>query len=191
MADYTKLPSRDHVLAHRQERLENGFIFPLTITSLGMDETINARIRRIATIDRAVLEGLPTNLQDVIFEGINEFQKEQKAAEGMDDPRNLTEMMGNNDKIMNAADAWCKAAFIHPRLVDTRAEIADEDTWLVEDVEPEDRAAVLMLCLDSDSAQLKKLKMFRPSRATAVQNNAPVSLTEASERRVATEQGGV
>lgn len=172
------LPSRDAIRKLKRERIENGMLFPLTATSIGLEEPIQARIRRVTTVDRAVLEQLPQDLQDTLYAGMTEFQREMKNAGDAPDPQSLIEMMTNNDKIVRAANAWCKAAFIHPRLVDAEHEITDEHTWLVTDIEPEDRVAVLMLSLDADSPQIKKLKLFRPQGGPALPNGENLSVAK-------------
>lgn len=185
------LPTREAIKRLRQERLENGLMFPLNATSVGLDEPIEVRIRRITTIDNAVLDQLPKDLKVVLYEGIEEFQKEMKKAENAAEPTNLEEMMANNGKIVKAAKAWAKAAFIHPRLVDTEAEITDENTWTVEDVEAEDLVAILMLSLNADSDQIKKLKLFRPAGRPAVANSENLPVAQDSVRLLESAGAGV
>lgn len=187
MAKITALPTRDAIRRNRRDRLENGMTFPLEVTSLGfdVDEPLRARVRRISTIDSATLEGLPDELKQTVFDGLQEFEKERKAAEGMTDPENLAGMLANNSKIVDVATAWCKAAFINPRLYDTEAEAAkhsDPDpnivAWLVDDVDPEDRVSLFMACVDSSSPAMRKLKVFRPEREALVQDDAPRAVAE-------------
>lgn len=187
----TPLPSREAIRKHRQERLENGMLFPLNATSIGLEDTIYARIRRITTLDRAVIAGLPNDLQETLFQGINEFQQAMKNADGREDPQSMLEMLANNDTILEAADTWCTAAFIHPKLVKTEAEIDSPTTWLVADVEPEDRVAVFMLSLDADSPQVKKLKLFRPAGRSAALHDAHVPVAPDTVRVLETVGAGV
>lgn len=191
MAEITKLPMLDAVRRHRQERLENGFLFPLSATSIGMEEVIHARVRRLSSVDRAAVQALPADMQQVIWDGLKEFQAEQKKAGDDADPDSLLEMLAGNEKILKTANAYCRAAFIHPRLVLNQSEITDENTWLVDDVEAEDRIALFLACMDADSPQVRKLKMFRPTRRELATDGEAVSMAEASLRAVGTESGGV
>lgn len=187
----TKLPSREAIRKHRQDRIENGFLFPLTATSVGLEEVIEVRVRRLSTVDRAAIEQLPQDMQTVVWEGLKEFQAEQRKMADMDEPDNMAEMLSNNEKILKAADAWCRAAFIYPRLVLTEKEITNEGIWLVEDVEAEDRVAILMASLDADSPQVKKLKMFRPQWGIHVEDGSAVPVAPEAESVVESSTNGL
>jgi hypothetical protein len=192
MADnITPLPMLDALRRHKQDRLENGYLFPLNATSIGLPEVIHARVRRLNSMDEAAINTLPQDMQETIWQGLKEFQAEQKKAAGMEDPQNLVEMMANNKKILKTADAWCLAAFIHPRLVRSDAEITGPDTWNVEDVEAEDRVAIFMACMDADSDQVKKLKLFRPTWGRAVSDGEAGPVAAETVRAVGPALAGV
>ena len=198
MPEIKPLPSFEDILAELQEKQENGMTFPLTATSIGRPEVMQARIRRITTINRVTLMGLPDDLQNTLFEGITEFQSEMASADTNADPQSLVEMAANNDKIVKAATQWCLAAFIYPRLVPTIEEARaqskahpDETVWPIQAIEPEDRVAVLMLSLDADSPQIKKLQLFRPQRQAALPDGAAVPVAETPVRLLEAAPAGV
>lgn len=193
--DLKPLPTREALKKFREDRLINGMIFPLNATSVGMeeDEKVHVRVRRISTIDRATLEQLPEDLKVTLYEGIEEFQREMKKAQEQNiEPANLDEMMANNDKIVKASKTFALAAFIHPRLVQTEAEIKGQtDVWTVDDIEAEDLVAIMTICLNADSDQVKKLKLFRPQRALDAANGQNLSVAETSVRLLEPQGTGV
>ena len=190
--DYFPLPSMESIEAFQEEQLVNGFTFPLTATSLGRPEPMLARVRRLSTIDKAAINALPSEMRDVIFEGLTEFNKQQKIMADADDPTSMNEMMANNDKVLAAANAWCEAAFIHPQIVRTREQaVGKQNTWYLDLIHPEDRVGLLFACLDADNGNAAKLKMFRPKRRDAVENGGNVSMAETAERPVESQPSGV
>jgi hypothetical protein len=169
--------TRDAYLQHQQKIREQGLQFPLAASSLGMDDPLKARARRINTTDRAAIEALPTAVQETVWKGIKEFERQQKAATPA---QSLIEAAIKNEEQMAAADAFCIAAFmgiyqgddqIASGLVGTTAELAGSpDAWVVTDIAAEDRISFFYACLDADSASAKQLKMFRgpaPERVPA------------------------
>lgn len=191
MAKIQPLPSHEMIKRLREERLLNGFTFPLTATSVGLDDVIYARVRRISSLDEAAINQLPQDMQKVVWDGLQEFQEQQKASADLPDPQSLVEAMANNKKILATANAWCRASFIHPKLVMTEAEITDENTWLVESVDAEDRVALFMASLDADSPQVKKLKMFRPEWGQLAPNGEARAMAAEALHVVEPEGAGV
>ncbi len=174
MTDGLKFISRDALLEHRRRQREDGYLFPLTATSIGLDEPLVAHVRRLNLTDRAAIDLLPQDVQGVVWEGVKEFDKLQKANRaGKDSPDSLDEAILNNEKSMKAADAFCIAAFIEPKLVATEADLpANGAAYVVTDIAAEDRIGLFMVCVDADSARAKNLKMFRRQPSPAVQNGA-------------------
>jgi hypothetical protein len=170
MTDGLKFISRDALLEHRRRQREDGYLFPLTATSIGLDETMTAHVRRLNLTDRAAIDLLPKDVQGVVWEGVKEFDKLQKASKaGRDSPDSLDEAILNNEKSMKAADAFCIAAFIEPRLVATEADLTD-GAYVVTDIAAEDRIGLFMICVDADSARAKNLKLFRRKPHADVSN---------------------
>lgn len=163
------LPTRTALLEHRRRQQEDGFTFPLAATSVGMDDLIHARVRRLNTTDRASIEMLPTAVQDTVFSGMKAFEKEQKAAEEAGKPESLGEVVLSNQRVLLAADAVCMAAFIEPVLVKSETELSQHPgAWLVSDIAEEDRISFFMACADADSASARQLKTFRPKPTESV-----------------------
>ena len=163
------LPTRTALLEHRRRQQEDGFLFPLAATSVGMDETLQARVRRLNTTDRASIEMLPSAVQDTVFSGMKAFEKEQKAAEEAGKPGSLSDVVLSNQRVLLAADAVCIAAFIEPKLVATEDELAaNPGAYTVNDIAAEDRISFFMACADADSASARQLKTFRHKPAESV-----------------------
>jgi hypothetical protein len=170
MTDGLKFISRDALLEHRRRQREDGYLFPLTATSIGMDEPMTAHVRRLNLTDRAAIDLLPKDVQGVVWEGVKEFDKLQKASKnGKADPDTLDEAILNNEKSMKAADAFCIAAFIAPRLVATESDLT-AGAYVVSDIAAEDRIGLFMICVDADSARAKNLKLFRRKPDADVSN---------------------
>ncbi|MDQ3541389.1 MAG: hypothetical protein M3440_11940 [Chloroflexota bacterium] len=161
---------RAALIENRRRQREYGFAFEFTVSNLGIpedDQIKQGRVRRLNLADRATIDALPTHLQSTVWEGVKEFEKLQKANRaGKADPQSLMEAVMNNQKSMKAADAFCVAAFISPVIVATEDEFDrnPEANYVVTDIAEEDRLNVFMICLDGDSEQAKKLKLFRPER---------------------------
>jgi hypothetical protein len=160
--------SREAVLEHRRKQQDIGFTFPLAATSLGMDEPIRARVRRLSLLDKAAVDRLSQDAQELVWAGIKVMRDERKRRERSGDdeiePETLEESLAQSEKTMPAANAFCVASFIEPRLVATQREVAQvPGSWWVEDIHEDDRLAFWIACNDSSSDQAKRLKMFRPS----------------------------
>ncbi len=161
---------RNALLENRRRQREDGYMFEFTASNLGIpedDQIKPGRVRRLNLADRATIDALPTHLQSTVWEGVKEFEKLQKANKaGKEDPQSLSEAVMNNQKSLRAANAFCVAAFISPVIVVTEEEFErnTEAQYVVTDIAEEDRINVFMLCLDGDSEQAKKLKLFRPER---------------------------
>ena len=177
------LRTREAFLQHQRAIRDNGLLFPLAATSLGMDSVLQARVRRINTTDRAAIEALPTAVQETVWRGIKEFEKQQKQATPA---QSLIDAAMKNEEQMIAANAFCVAAFmgifdgedeIATGLVDTEAEIdTHPGAWAVNDIAAEDRISFTLACLDADSASARQLKMFRPTQPKHVPAGAAVGL---------------
>ena len=167
----TSFPSRDQLIEQKRLTNENGYTFPLAATSIVQGTDLTARVRRLSTTDRASINALPTAIQETVWAGI------QKFADMVNDggkPDSLIEAATRNDEIRKAADGFCIAAFIEPRLVATEADLTgNPGAYLVSDIEAEDRISFMYACLDADSAQAKQLKTFRPKPSQHVSPVAP------------------
>lgn len=187
----------DNAIAEfRRNQMENGFTFPLSATFAGWDEDGDnteipeARIRRISTLDQAVISSLPEEIQQTVWNGMKEFQEQQKKLQAAGEAQNLGEMFANNDKILKAATIFCRAAFIMPQLVQTPDQLGP-GKWLEERVAPEDRVNVFIVCMDADSEAMKKLKVFRPERHLATANDAALQAPQVTLRAVESPSAGV
>ncbi len=187
------IPSRAALLKHKTAQLELGYEFTLAATSIGMPTPITARIRRLSLMDRSTIKDLPEPVQATVWEGLKDLQKEQKRLqdEGID-PETLLDGLKNNERMLKAADPFCVAAFIEPRVVaDERDLNGDATAWVVSDIAPEDRLAVFILCADAESEQARKLKLFRPRSVIDVSNHAVVSAVPAPIRDLGPDERGV
>jgi hypothetical protein len=199
MAGFTKLPTLEALRTFKEDREINGLIFPLNATSIGMENVMEVRVRRISSVDTAAIQMLPQEIQDTVWEGIDELKAAQKGLEGAGEPDNLSEMLANNTKIVNAARIWSRAAFIYPRLAENdteriklEREITDETpVWTVDDIEAEDLVSILMMCLDADGAAAKKLKSFRPEWTPGLPDGAPGAVAEPALESVGSASTGL
>lgn len=192
MAEFS-IPTRSALLKHKRDQQELGYTITLAATSMGLAEPIVARIQRLSMLDRSTLEGLPVPVQETVWEGLKDLQKEQKRLqdEGID-PETLLDGLKNNERMLKAADPFCVAAFIEPRLVATERELQDTpDAWVVTDVSPEDRLNVFIVCADAESEQAKKLKLFRPRSVIDVQHHEVVPAAPAAVRDLGSEERGL
>ncbi len=147
---------------HRRDQQELGFEFELVASSLGLAEPLKARVRRVTMNDPDAFEQLSMPVQRVVQEGISELRAEQRRS-GRDESESVEETLRGNRKVLRVADAFAKASFISPVLVDTDAEAdAHEDAVKVSDIHPEDRIRWFIVCQDADSMAAAKLKLFRP-----------------------------
>lgn len=161
MSDFSTI-SRSALLEHRRKQLEDGYLFPLTATSIGMDEVLKARVRRLTILDRAAIESLPQHVQQAVWEGNKEAERMSKQMAGQD-PQSLIESATKNETILPAANAWAIASFIEPRLVATEPELSGASgAWVVDDIAAEDRVSFFLACMDADSTSARQLKLFRP-----------------------------
>lgn len=175
MSERFTVISRDKMIAARKNSMEKGFWFPLETTSIQVGEEIKVNVRRISMMDKAILEILPLNVQNVVWEGLQEYQREVKKAQAAGDPQSLAEAVRNNSQALKAADAWCIASFIRPRIVRTEDELAlYPDAWLLDDIAPEDRVSLMQACTDSSSDAAKLLKTFREEPQADARDNGTV-----------------
>lgn len=170
MSSNIRALSRQAYLQHQKDLREKGLEFPLAASSIGHADPLYARVRRINTTDRAAIEALPTAIQDVVWRGIKEFEKQTKTATPA---QSLIEAAIKNESQMSAADGYCIAAFmgiyqgdeqLASGLVATEADLIESpEAWVVTDIEAEDRISFFYACIDADSASAKQLKTFRGS----------------------------
>lgn len=184
--------SNDAITEFRRKQLTDGYTFPLTSTFAGMDEDDvgDARVRRISSLDSAVLESLPNEVQATVWAGMDAMRKFQNEAKSRGEPTNLKEMMANNREIITAASEWCIAAFIQPKLVKTEAELTP-GAWLVDRVHEEDRVNIFLMCMDNDSDAMKKLRLFRPERRSDAEDDAAGGTPEPAIRSLGVVESGV
>jgi len=151
---------------HRRDQQELGFEFELVASSLGRAEPLKARVRRVTMNDPDAFEQLSMPVQRVVQEGISELRAEQRRS-GRDETESVEETMRGNRKVLRAADAFAKASFISPVLVDTDREAdaleADgQEAAVVTQIHADDRIRWFIICQDADSMAAAKLKLFRP-----------------------------
>lgn len=192
MAEFS-LPSRAALQKHRENVLELGLEFTLAATSIGMSKPMTARIRRLSLLDRSTLKDLPEPVQATVWAGLKDLQKEQKRIqEEGGDPESLLDALKSNERTLAAADPFCVAAFIEPRVVATTDDLnGDPDAWVVTDLAPEDRLAVFIICADAESEQAKKLRVFRPRSVVDVSHHTVVPTAPAPLRTLGPEERGV
>lgn len=166
-----RLLNRNELRRRKQNAQGLGFEFRLSETSIVAGEEQVARVRRITLTDQASINQLPDTLQRVVNDGLAYVENEQKRVqeEGLSTDT-LEDRVKNNTRLLPAADAFCLATFVEPKLVATEAELAQfPDAWLVADIEPADRIDWFMACLNADSEAAKKLKPFRPKSVIDVE----------------------
>lgn len=192
MADFNRLPKPSLLQEHRRRQVEDGYVFPLEATSLGGDELWHIRVRDISLMNSANIKMLPTATQDVVYAGLKELERTTKVAQSLPEATNLFEMAKNNEMILQAADRFFCAVAVEPQVVLTQAEVADEDTYYVDQIAPEDRVTLFFATMNKESEQAKKLKLFRPGPKADVRPVPAGGLVElAPERADGVEGGGV
>ncbi len=166
----SRVRSRRELLEHRKKQMQLGYDFPLLATGFGLpeDEVPVAHVRRLSLQSAATLDLIPTNLQDVVNEGLAELERIQKKneAEGTNTDT-LRDRISNNTSILPAADAFCLATFIEPRLTEHEQD-ATEEVWWVGDVAEDDRLDIFFANLNKDSAAAKRFRIHRPQSVVDV-----------------------
>ena len=170
--------------AERRRQMQNqhrlGHTFDMPATNLLLDERVEARVRRISLSDEAASNLIPDHLQDQVNQGLKVLEKAQEEIRqnGVSDDT-LRDRVRNNRIVLPAADAYCVATFVSPRLAFDEAEaerlerdlayweandVAEDDreVWTVDMVDAEDRIDWFMANLDADRAKAMNLKRFRP-----------------------------
>lgn len=203
--------TRENRLKSRTERrnqMKNqhrlGFTFDMPATNLLLDDKVEARVRRISLSNEAANDLIPDRLQDQVNEGLKVVQKTQEEIQqnGVSDDT-LRDRVRNNRVVLPAADAYCMATFVSPRLAIDEAEAerferdqqywdandveeADREVWTIDMVDEEDRIDWFMANLDADRAKAMNLKRFRPRSVVDVAHRpaepvaaTPVVLAEA------------
>jgi hypothetical protein len=176
MAKIRELPPLATIMEHRRRQEEDGFEFELTATSIGLGGDVwVAHVRRTTLAEGGGLENIPRHLQNAVTQGLEDIHRANKAAEGT--KRSVLDMVRENKTVLKAADPFCVAAFINPKLVLTEAELADNPgAWPVSAIAAEDRIGVFMICANAQSEQAKTLTFFRPEPSDDVQDGAAVRL---------------
>lgn len=182
----SKLPMRKALVEHRKRIVTDGMIFPLDATSManGEDEAWEVRVRRISTMDEAIIEALPADAQQAVFDGLKALQKAQEEAGNNADAKTMLEMLGNNRQALRAADELFCAALIEPECVMTEADlVGNPDAYVVTDFAAEDRMALMMAMVNTESGAGRKLKLFRPSEVIDVPARETGGLDESAALR--------
>ncbi len=164
------LLTNDALAEHRRRQRENGFTFPLVATSLGLEETLEARVRGLELFDKAAIKQLPVDVQAAVWEAIQVSQREQKLmAEFKGSPETFDAFSERGRHLIEVANVFVIAAFVEPRVVATEAELAEQPgAWWIENIHTDDRIEFMQLSNSTDAGVSKKLKMFRPGPAPDV-----------------------
>lgn len=177
----SKLPMRKALIEHRRRQIEDGMTFPLDATSIanGEEEPWYVRVRRISTMDEAIIEALPADAQQSVFEGLQALGRAQDEAGKNTDAKTMLEMLSNNKSALRAADELFCAAMIEPEVVMSEADLVHEpDAYVVTDFAAEDRMALMMAMVNTESGMARKLKLFRPEEVIDVPASEVVELVE-------------
>ena len=147
---------------------------------------------------------IPEYLQDQVNQGLKVVEKAQEEARqnGISDDT-LRDRGRNNRRVLPAADAYCVATFVTPRLafteddaeryerdeqywIDNHVDDDDREVWTIDMVDAEDRIDWFMANLDADRAKAMNHRRFRPRSVVDVAHRpaepvapATISLVEA------------
>jgi hypothetical protein len=181
--DFDEIDSFEALLEFRRRQREDGYTYDLNATSIGLRTPLTAHVRRLNLTDRAAIDLLPKDVQGVVWEGVKEFDKLQRANKaGRESPDSLDEAVLNNEKSMKAADAFFIASVLDIRQGDkvlTTKIVANDaerqrfpGSFAVHGIAAEDRVKWFMVCVDADSAKAANLKLFRGKSDAHVSNGA-------------------
>lgn len=162
----------DEFIEHQHERT---FTFPLYASSVGRKDVFKAVVHRLSLMDRASIGHLPDTLQNEVWLNLKDAQKDiQKMSDEGTEPKDITEALARTDKYARAANLYCEAAFIKPKItVDKRKEDLDNGVMHVERINAEDRIQFMLACNDAESEAARRFVRFREQSTS----DAPVGDT--------------
>lgn len=172
------LPKRATLKKQREDLRNNGVIWPLPMTSIGDErddddldgagETYEIHMRYISTFDRAIVDAMPKDAQEQVWEGISSIQNQQRHAKS---PDSLVSLAAQNDKQVQAARLLFCAAAINPKVYMTEEEAdADPGAYYVGDFANEDVVSYFMATIGGNAQLAMRMKLFRPERRDDAEN---------------------
>lgn len=148
------LPSRAEITARRARERAG---VPFTLEADGIVVTV----RLLSLFERTTIQGLPTELQEML---LREFRKQQRGVRA-DTVSEMIAAIADNER---STDMICCAGFVSPRLVMTEAELdGSDECWLVTDVHRSDRLRYSRLATGEDKEELAKIRRFLRSGRVA------------------------
>lgn len=181
----------DEFLDHQKRRVSEPYWFPLHASSIGRKTVWKVLARRLNMMDRASLGHIPENMQNFVWQRLQDIQKDMQALqESGENARTITEAHANNEQSIRAANIYCHAAFVDPRIVlEQGQENVPERKLFVDRIAVEDRLAFLLACNDADGEQARLFETFRPGSAPDVRDReaepvAPTSIRPAGDAAI-------
>jgi hypothetical protein len=175
MSSITRIDRKAFIKARERAR-DQGFVFTLPDASLANGEDFQIRLRRISLDEKAAVNGITQSMQDEVYKrtrALVEWQADQ--AKRKVKPADQLESLQNSETLKRSVNAVCVAAWIEPALVEDEADLErNPDAWHVDDFTVGDRWAAFQAITNADSAEAKRLTLFRPEPADDVPHSAPV-----------------
>lgn len=182
------LPKRNDLKKQRAELKSNGMVVPLPYTSIAAGESYEIVMRFVSAFDKSVVEAMPQDIQNKVWEGIQGISAAQKS--GNTTPESLIESVSQNESQLHAADLLFCAASLDPKIVMTEEEAGEsEDVYPVSHFAAEDRISFLMGTIGGNAEVAKTFKLFRPKKGGDVQNSPSGELVESPSIRALESQG--
>lgn len=141
-----------------REQDERGYLFPLKHSGG------EAHVRRLSLAEVSTLTNLSTAMQATVLEIFQ--SKDEKG-----DVLTWEELKGNVKRQQELARGVAVAAFITPRLTETKeeADLANDDTVIwVDEIDPRDRVAFLQTVISPESEAAKLMAPFPAARLESI-----------------------
>lgn len=181
-----RLPTSDALDRFYNMAVTSGFEFPLEATSSLFGQEMVARVRKISLSERMVIDALPHDVQQLVWDVIKTAQAEEKnpSAQKALESTTLEDYLSNLGGNMTVMKKAACAAFIYPRLVMTRAELPatqdpDNPVWLVDHIDNGDLIRLWNWINGEGGRANNVIKLFRDEPAENVANSGPLPLATA------------
>lgn len=187
--------SKNTFKAAMEKARDNGFNCLLPAASKRIGEPFHVRIRLLSLDEKAATNGITNEMQDEVWRRSRAYaswQVEMAEKRLSGQTNDLIEEVRDNPQLRSAVNVVCLAGFIEPRLTeDEAAADADPDLWHIDSIPFSDRYHAFKAITEPESAEAKRLTLFRPEPKGDVSTESVEPTGATSERTSANDGAAV
>ena len=187
--------SKNTFKAAMEKARDLGFNCLLPAASKRLGTPFHVRVRVLSLDEKAATNGITNEMQDEVWRRSRAYaswQVEMAEKRLSGQTSDLLEEVRDNPQLRSAVNVVCIAGFIEPRLTeDEAAADQDPDLWHVDSIPFSDRFHAFRAISEPESAEAKRLTLFRPEPKGDVSAQSVEPEAHTTERTAANDGAAV